>query len=336
MGMVDFAGAGGDIATRMPEDHVLQQRVIIIAGPTASGKSALAIDLAREFSGLIINADSMQVYRELDVLSARPPERDLEKAPHRLYGVLAAADPCSVGRWLDMAVDEIRAAWAGGKVPLVVGGTGLYLKALMEGLAPIPGVDASYRAEATDLHKELGPEAFHGALASLDPEAAARIPAGDSQRLIRAYEVALATGRPLSDWQKDHPAQPPLDAAFAVIVLSPDREILYEGVNQRFAWMMDNGALQEVRALDDLGLDPALPAMKAVGVPELRRYLAGETDLETATDDAKRATRQFAKRQMTWLRNQISADLPVFEQYSESLRPEIFSFIRQFMLTPPS
>ncbi|MBT4934375.1 MAG: tRNA (adenosine(37)-N6)-dimethylallyltransferase MiaA [Rhodospirillaceae bacterium] len=314
----------------------MQQRVIIIAGPTASGKSALAIDLAREFSGVIINADSMQVYRELDVLSARPPASDLKQAPHRLYGVLAADDPCSVGRWLTMAVDEIKAAWADEKVPLVVGGTGLYLKALMEGLAPIPDVDPSFRAKATALHGQLGPAAFRDALAALDPEAAARIPAGDTQRLIRAYEVALATGRPLSDWQKDHPAEAPLDAAFAVIVLSPDREILYQGVNQRFAWMMDNGALDEVRALDDLSLDPALPAMKAVGVPELRRYLAGQTDLETAAHDAKQATRQFAKRQMTWLRNQLSADLPLFAQYSESLKPEIFSFIRQFMLTPPS
>jgi tRNA dimethylallyltransferase len=312
----------------------LQQRVIIIAGPTASGKSALAIDLAKAFSGVIINADSMQVYRELDILSARPPGRDLELAPHRLYGVLDASDPCSVGRWLAMAVDEIRDVWADGKLPLVVGGTGLYLKALMEGLAPVPDVDASYRAEATDLHRQLGPEAFRDALASLDPETAARIPAGDTQRLIRAYEVALATGRPLSDWQKDHPAEAPLDAAFAVIVISPEREILYEGVNQRFTWMMDNGALDEVRALDDLGLDPALPAMKAVGVPELRRYLAGQSDLEIACVDAKRATRQFAKRQMTWLRNQLSADLTLNAQYSESLQPKIFSFIRQFMLTP--
>ncbi|NQU55942.1 MAG: tRNA (adenosine(37)-N6)-dimethylallyltransferase MiaA [Rhodospirillales bacterium] len=313
----------------------MQQRVIIIAGPTASGKSALAIDVAREFSGLIINADSMQVYRELDVLSARPPEGDLDQAPHRLYGVLAADDPCSVGRWLEMALAEIRAAWAAEKLPLVVGGTGLYLKALLEGLAPIPDVPAQFRAQATALHQDLGGEAFHEQLAHLDPEMAARIPAGDTQRLIRAYEVALATGRSLSDWQKDHPAAPPLQAEFCVIVLSPKREILYEGVNQRFAWMMENGALDEVRALKGLGLDAALPAMKAVGVPELMSYLAGTSDMEAALEDAKRATRQFAKRQMTWLRNQLTADLSISAQYSESLQPEIFSFIRHFMLTPP-
>jgi tRNA dimethylallyltransferase len=313
----------------------LQQRVVIIAGPTASGKSALALDVARQFSGLIINADSMQVYRELDVLSARPSADDLARTAHRLYGVLNAADPCSVGRWLDLAVAEIRAAWSDHKLPLVVGGTGLYLKALLEGLAPIPPVAPQVRKQATDLHQELGAEAFREQLAELDSQAAARLPAGDTQRLIRAYEVALATGRPLSDWQKDHPANPPLDAAIAVIVLSPDREILYDGVNARFDRMLQNGALEEARALAKLALDVNLPAMKAVGVPELLRHLAGQCDLQSATEDAKRATRQFAKRQMTWLRNQLAADLSISAQYSESLRPKIFSFISKFMLTPP-
>jgi tRNA dimethylallyltransferase len=313
----------------------LQQRIIIIAGPTGSGKSALAIDVAQEFSCVIINADSMQVYRDLNVISARPPASDLKQAPHRLYGFMAADDPCSVGRWLAMAVDEIRTVWADGKVPLVVGGTGLYLKALMEGLAPIPDVKPFFRKRATELHKQLGPEAFHYELAELDPQAAARISAGDTQRLIRGYEVALATGKPLSAWQKDHPIQTPLDAAFAVVTLSPERQVLYRSVNERFNWMIDNGALDEVRALNDLGLDLALPVMKAVGVPELRSFLAGQTDKESAVENARRATRQFAKRQMTWLRNQLSADLILSEQYSESLQVKTFSFIRQFMLTAP-
>ncbi len=311
----------------------MSDSIIIIAGPTASGKSALAIDVAKEFNGVIINADSMQVYRELDVLSARPPKRDLLEAPHRLYGFMDADDPCSVGRWLNLAVLEIKKAWAEGRLPLVVGGTGMYLKALMEGLAPIPDVPAQTRDKATAFHAKLGGEAFRRELAKLDPEAAERLPAGDTQRLIRAYEVALATGRPLSDWQKEHPGEPPLDADFAVIVLTPDREVLYEGVNQRFNWMMENGALDEVCAMDRLGLDVSLPAMKAVGVPELRRALVGENDLETASEDAKRATRQFAKRQLTWLRNQLKADLPLSAQYSESFQPKIFSFIRQFLLT---
>ena len=312
----------------------MDQRVVIIAGPTASGKSALAIDAAKEFSGVIINADSMQVYRQLDVLTARPPERDLAEAPHRLYGILEPDDPCSVGRWLDLAVAEIKAAWAEGHLPLVVGGTGLYLKALLDGLAPIPDVPATSRREATVLHSELGGAAFREQLAQHDPEAASKLPDGDTQRLIRAYEVVLATGRPLSDWQKDHPSMPPLDAAFAVITLTPERELLYEGVNRRFDWMMENGALDEVRNLETLALDPSLPAMKAVGVGDLRRFLAGESDLETAVEDAKRATRQFAKRQLTWLRNQLKADLILNAQYSESFKPKIFSFIRHFLLTP--
>ncbi len=312
----------------------MNESVVIIAGPTASGKSALGIDVAREFSGVIINADSMQVYRQLDVLTARPPARDLEAAPHRLYGILDADDPCSVGRWLDLAISEIRTAWSEGQLPLVVGGTGMYLKALLQGLAPIPDVPIEAREKATTLHSELGGEDFRERLATLDAEAAARLPAGDTQRLIRAYEVALATGKPLSDWQKAHPSEPPLDARFGVIVLTPEREVLYEGVNKRFDWMMENGALDEVRALAQLGFDPSLPAMKAVGVPELRRYIAGDSDLETASEDAKRATRQFAKRQMTWLRNQLQADLPLSAQYSERFRPEIFSFIRQLLLTP--
>ncbi len=311
----------------------MSESVVIIAGPTASGKSAMAIDVACEFSGVIINADSMQVYCKLDVLTARPPERDLAAAPHRLYGILDPDDPCSVGRWLDLAVKEIKAAWADGNLPLVVGGTGMYLKALLEGLAPIPDVPGEVREKATALHVELGGEAFREKLAELDAQAAARLPAGDTQRLIRAYEVALATGRPLSDWQKEHPSEPPLNSPIASIVLTPDRDVLYDGVNRRFDWMMENGALDEVRGLEKLGLDPSLPAMKAVGVPELLRALSGECDMETAMEDAKRATRQFAKRQMTWLRNQLTADLPLTAQYSESFRAEIFSFIRQFMLT---
>jgi tRNA dimethylallyltransferase len=319
----------------LKEQNVVQ-RVLIIAGPTASGKSALAIAVAKEFSGVIINADSMQVYKEMDVLSARPPAKDLDQVTHRLYGILDADDPCSVGRWLNLAVVEIKAAWVDGKLPLIVGGTGMYLKALLEGLAPIPDIPAQARKKATGLHKRLGAEVFRQQLSTLDPVSALRIPAGDTQRLIRAYEVAVSTGRPLSDWQKDHPTEPPLDALFGVITLLPERNILYDGVNKRFDWMMENGAMAEVHALDNLCLDPTLPAMKAVGVPELRAAISGEKDLESATDDAKRATRKFAKRQMTWLRNQLETDLPLYAQYSERLSVEIFSFIRLFMLTKAS
>lgn len=307
--------------------------VVIIAGPTASGKSRMAIDVALEFDGTVINADSMQVYRELDLLTARPSVEDLGLVEHRLYGVQSAAEPCSVGRWLEMAVAEIEDAWKLGRLPVIVGGTGMYIKALMEGLAPIPDIPAKARTEATELYERLGGEQFITVLAKFDEAAATRIPPGDRQRLIRAYEVLVATGRTLSEWQGKHPTSPPLDADFASIAVIPERADLYRAVDARFLDMIAAGALEEVRALVGLKLDPELPAMKAIGVKELARHLSGEVDLETAVDDAARATRNFAKRQLTWMRNQVTADLEISAQYSESFRAEIFSFIRQFLLT---
>ncbi len=312
------------------------QRVLIIAGPTASGKSALAIALAKQFSGVIINADSMQVYKQIKVLTARPTSKDLQQAAHRLYGILNADDPCSVGRWLDLAIVEIRAAWVDGKLPVIVGGTGLYLKALLEGLAPIPHIPHDMRKKAILHHQMLGGVLFRQELAEIDAESAARIPVGDTQRLIRAYEVADATGRTLSDWQKKHPIKPPLNALHGVVTLLPERKILYDRVNKRFDFMIENGALAEVLALDKMCLDPVLPAMKALGVQELRAAINGDKTLNRATDDAKRATRQFAKRQMTWFRNQLKTDLTLFAQYSERIEAEIFSFVDQFLLTKGS
>ncbi len=310
--------------------------VLIIAGPTASGKSALALDLAEEFTGTIINADSMQVYGQLDILSARPSGPDLKRAPHRLYGVMDAAESCSAGRWRDMAAAEIEAAWKARRLPLVVGGTGLYLKALIEGLSPIPEIPAAVREQATELLDRLGETAFHEELAKRDPEMAARLPMGDRQRRIRAFEVALATDRCLSDWQKQPLSGSPVAARYCTIVVLPERQILYDRIDARFEHMVEHGALEEVRDLLALDLDPALPVLKALGVPELGRYLDGECDLDTAMDDGKRATRNFAKRQLTWLRHQMKNDLEIHAQYSESLRPKIFSFIRQFLLTDPS
>lgn len=308
--------------------------ILIVAGPTGSGKSALAMDAAGEFDGVVINADSMQVYRELRLLTARPSVEDEARVPHRLFGVLPPAEVCSVGRWLAMAADEIAAAHSQGKLPVVVGGTGLYLKALTEGLAAVPDIPEAVREDARALHRRLGGDAFRDRLAELDPGAAARLPAGDSQRLIRAYEVVAATGRTLADWHRQEPAVPAVDARFATIVLSPRREALYAAVNARFDAMIGAGALDEVRELAALGLDPALPAMKAVGVKELAAHLRGETGLEEACAAAKQATRNFAKRQWTWLRHQLGPADMAFEQYSERLSPKMFSFIRQFLLTP--
>ena len=307
--------------------------VLIIAGPTASGKSALALDAAEEFTGTVINADSMQVYRELRVLTARPTDGDEARVPHRLFGALSVTEACSAGRWLAMARAEIEAARGAARLPILVGGTGLYLKALTDGLAPVPGIPQGIRSEARRLHARLGGEAFRAELAKVDAEAARRLEAGDSQRLIRAFEVVRATGRPLADWQRQGAGGPATDARFATIVLAPPRDALYAAIDARLDTMIEEGALDEVAALDRLGLDAGLPAAKAVGVPELRRHLRGEITLDEALDSAKRASRNFAKRQLTWLRHQMPGAHVVPAQYSESLRPEIFSFICRFLLT---
>ncbi len=216
----------------------------------------------------------------------------------------------------------------------MVGGTGLYLKALTEGLAPVPDIPDAARTEARGEFLRLGGPAFREELARLDPETAARVAASDGQRLVRAYEVVRATGRPLPEWQRQPSAAPPLAARFQTVVLMPARETLYAGLDARFEAMLAGGALDEAKALMDLALDPKLPAMKAVGVPELTGYLRRETTLEAAVAAAKQATRNYAKRQMTWLRHQLEEPVEMGEQYSERLREKIFSIIRQTLLTP--
>ena len=307
--------------------------VIVIFGPTASGKSSLAIDIAREFDGVVINADSMQVYEELRVLTARPSApRTRRWRPHKLYGVLSAAEVCSAGRWLQLAVPEIEAARRANKLPIIVGGTGLYIRALMEGLNDMPEISDDCRETARSKFSEMGPDAFHKLLADVDPATAARIRPSDPQRMMRAYEVYLSSGRPLSEWQAEAPA-PPLDARFLVIALKPDRDDLYAACDGRAEGMLAAGALDEVAALAEMNLDPELPAMKALGVPDLLRHIDGEASREEALASLQQATRNYAKRQLTWLNHQISADLTIFEQYSESFREKIFSEIRKNVLT---
>jgi len=308
---------------------------IVIAGPTASGKSPLALAVAEAFGGTVINADSMQVYRELSVLTARPGAAACARAPHRLYGVLAAARRCSVALWREMATAEIAAAGAAGRVPVVVGGTGLYLDALMHGLAPVPEIPAAVRADARALYQRLGGSAFREALRRRDPASAARLEAGDSQRLVRAYEVVTATGRALPEWQAAarDAADPGRRSDFLSLVLAPPRQALYAACDARFETMLAHGALDEVAALAALGLDPTLPLMKAVGVPELIAHLRGRIPLAEAIRRAQQATRRYAKRQTTWFRNRLG-DAETFDaQYSESLHPRIFAKIRQFLLT---
>lgn len=302
----------------------------MVAGPTGSGKSALAVDLARALDGIVVNADSMQVYRELTVLTARPTAAEEAAVPHRLYGVLPAAERCSAGRWLRLALPEIEAAFAAGKVPIVVGGTGLYLRALTRGLADVPEIPAASVARAQARYEELGGAAFREELRALDADAAGRLPASDRQRLIRAYAVVETTGRTLKDWHKEG-AVGAVAARFATIVLSPPVEALYPVLDARFDAMMAAGGMDEARAFAALGLDPSLPAVKAVGVRELLLYLSGEWDLATAVAKAKQATRNFAKRQRTWLRHQIRADFSVETIYDSKAWPEIAGFIRRFL-----
>jgi len=309
--------------------------VLVVAGPTASGKSALAIDLAVEFDGVVINADSMQVYEELHILTARPGAEDESRVPHRLYGVMSASEPCSVGHWRDLAVREIHSVHASGRLPVVTGGTGMYIRALMQGLAEIPEIPEGVRDAVQDFYLDRGGEAALQALSQVDPETAFRLSPGDRQRVIRALEVHRATGRPLSDWLSQGNQGALAGIAFQVLVLQPPRDALYGRIDARFSHMLDQGALDEVQALLDRKLDPALPAMKAVGVRELAAYLAGEITLEAAVKAAQQASRNYAKRQLTWFRNQIPEAESIFAQYSESQRQKIFSFIRQFVLTHP-
>jgi tRNA dimethylallyltransferase len=301
--------------------------VVAIAGPTASGKSAAAVALAREFDGIVINADAMQVYRDLAVLTARPTQAEMAGIPHRLYGVLPAAERCNAGRWRGLALAEIAAAQSAGKLPILVGGTGLYLEALSKGLAPVPPIPDEIRAEARARHASLGADAFHAELSGLDPEMAARLKPGDTQRLLRAWEVWQTTGESLAAFQRRTGDEPTV--ALTTLLLMPPRETLYAAIDARCRRMLEQGALAEIRALLAQNLPEDLPAMKSVGVPELAAYIAGTTDLDTALSRFQQASRNYAKRQMTWFRHRLPGSPIWNEQYSESLSEEMFNFIRK-------
>ena len=294
-----------DIAHDMAHRNAAIEAVLI-AGPTASGKSALALALAQELEGTIINADSMQVYRDLRIITARPtPEEEL-CVPHRLYGHVDAADNYSTGRWCVDVSAALREARETGPLPIVVGGSGLYFKALTHGLAAIPPTPPEVRSRVRARLQTEGVAPLYAELCERDPATALRIMAGDRARVTRALEVVLATGRSLSDWQREG-MTPALDARSTVpVFLEVDRRALYLRIDARFDQMVAAGALDEVRALEARNLDPALPAMKAHGVPWLIRHLAGEIDLAAAADAAKRDTHRYTKRQMTWFRHQLA------------------------------
>ncbi len=307
--------------------------VLCIAGPTASGKSALALDLAEAFDGVVINADSMQLYRELRIVTARPGPEATARAPHRLYGVLPAAEACSAARWRALARAEIAAARDAGRLPIVAGGTGLYFRALTQGLAPVPAIPAAVRAAARARHARLGGAAFHAELARRDPETAERLAPGDSQRLVRAWEVIEATGVSLAEWRRRGEAREGVAGPVLTLVLAPPRQALYAACDARFAAMVGRGAVAEVAALVALGLDPGLTAMKAVGVRELGRHLAGELSLDEAVAAAQRATRNYAKRQLTWFRHQMPGARVFEASYRDDVAARAVEEVRRFLLT---
>ncbi len=301
------------------------RQVIIVAGPTGSGKSALAIALAERLDGIVINADAIQIYSDLRILTARPSAPEESRVPHRLYGILSGEDRCSAARWRALALAEIASAHAIGRRAIVVGGTGLYLRVLMQGIAPVPPVPAAVRQAAGTLYDAIGPAEFHQRLSACDPVAAAKLARGDRQRLTRAWEVHQATGRPLSQWQQM--AQDGPGPACTAIALLPPRDQLYQACDQRFVAMVGRGAMAEVEALVARGLAPTQPVMKAVGVRELMGCLRDEWPLAEGIRRGQQATRRYAKRQYTWFRNQLT-DATVFsEKFSNNILADIFAKI---------
>jgi tRNA dimethylallyltransferase len=301
---------------------------ILIAGPTASGKSALAMAIAEATDGTIINADSMQVYRELRVLTARPSAEDEARVPHELYGFVPASEAYSAGRFVRDAAAAIATSREQGRRPIIVGGTGLYFKALLEGLSPIPEVQACVRGYWRAEAQRRGAEALHEELAKLDPVMAARLQVSDVQRIVRALEVLQSTGRSLAEWQRMRGSPVLEEARTKRLVVSLDRAELHARADRRFAAMVDGGAIEEVRALAAMQLDPGLPAMRAIGVRALSAVLAGELTIAAAIDSGRAETRQYIKRQETWLKRHMISWNAIYAQYMESYMRDIFAFIR--------
>ena len=284
--------------------------LFLIAGPTASGKSALALALAQQIGGVIVNADSAQIYRDLKVLSAAPADEELKAAEHRLYGVHDGALPCSAADWAEMARKEIADIHEQRRPPILVGGTGLYLRTLLEGIAPVPAIDPDVRARVRGTPLDEN----RAKLQQLDPGAAARLNRGDTTRINRALEVILSTGRTLAEWQQEREGGIAAGVDLRALVLLPPRKWLYARCDERFAQMIDRGAVSEVEALLERKLNPNLPVMRAIGVAEIAAYLRRETSLDEAIAAGRQATRRYAKRQYTWFAHQPPTAWPRFKE----------------------
>jgi tRNA dimethylallyltransferase len=287
--------------------------VALIAGPTASGKSALALMLAERTGGAIVNADSAQIYRDLPILSAAPSTEDRSRAEHRLYGIRDGAEPCSAADWAAMARDEIARLHAEGRLPILVGGTGLYLRTLLDGIAPVPAIDPIIRAGV----RSASVAENVNALTKLDPSAAAKLNPGDTTRIARALEVVKSTGRTLTEWQRQREGGIGDEVNLHPLILLAPRAWLYERCDRRFAAMVEQGALIEVENLLARRLDPQLPVMRAIGVAELGAMLRGEINRDQAIAAGQQATRQYAKRQYTWFAHQPPSDWPRFKEAVE-------------------
>jgi tRNA dimethylallyltransferase len=287
-----------------------QPPVALIAGPTASGKSALALALAEQVGGVIVNADSAQVYRDLPILSAAPRPNELARAEHRLYGVLDGSEACSAADWAAMARREIEDVHASGRLPILVGGTGLYLRTLLQGIAPVPPIDPGIRRQV----REASVEENRERLFKLDPETAARLNPADRLRIARALEVVLSTGKTLGEWQEHREGGIEDSIGLRPLILLPPRDWLYRRCDERFASMVENGAAEEVRALLNRNLSPDLPVMRGIGVREIAGWLNGDASREDAISAGQQATRRYAKRQYTWFAHQPPPEWPRFRE----------------------
>lgn len=286
-----------------------KQTIHIIGGPTASGKSARALERAEQKNGVIINCDSLQIYDGLHCLTAQPSDSDTAQAEHKLYSHLHPNEACSAGNWREIVVPLIHDIFTQGKTPIIVGGSGLYIKALTDGLSPMPDIPQHIRDQAMQKQRELGNPAFHAALMERDPEMANRFHPFHTARLVRAWEVLEATGISLAEWQKRPRIAPPQDWHFETEIIIPERATLHKRCNERFIWMMENGALEEVEAfskrVEHGEVHENVPILKALGYRELRAYIKGESNKNDAIQKAQARTRQYAKQQITWFKNQI-------------------------------
>ena len=306
-----------------------ENRCIVICGPTASGKSALAMKLANELNGEIINADSLQVYNELKILTSRPSINDTENIPHNLFGIRKMVEPCSVNIWIKLAKKSISQIIDRGRIPIACGGTGMYIHYLSKRLSKIPEIPNRVRLQARERLKVLGNENFSKELIKLDPLLGNKIPFGDSQRLTRAWEVMKATGQSLAAWNMEPDQATGLDLYH--VLLMPDREILYRTCDQRFLGFMDQGAVAEAETIKNMNLDPSLPAMKALGLSQIIKYLDGEMNFDDAIKQAQQKTRNYAKRQMTWFRNQLEPNFLYTKPYDASMDQDLVIEVSKFL-----